>query len=369
MWTKLLTVFNRFDWVLFFSALLLIAVGLAALYSIGLGQETQQFEPFKKQIIFAVVGIIVLFAATFFDYRALEKSYWWLYLIGIALLVLVLFFGVTIRGTRGWFAIGSWQLQPVELTKLIMAVTLSYYFAHRAREMMYFKNILFSGLVVFSFFLLIMLQPDAGSAFVIFGMWLISLFLTKYKKSHMAIIAVLLIVAATSSWFFVLADYQQDRIFTFINPAADPYGAGYNVTQSVIAVGAGQLVGRGLGFGSQSQLKFIPESQTDFIFAVVAEELGLVGVGLLLLLYAILLYRLIRIVQYAPDDFAQFLVAMIAIIFFIHIFVNVGMNMGLLPVTGISLPFVSAGGSFLIVSLLLIGIAQSVSMRGSIFKA
>jgi len=183
------------------------------------------------------------------------------------------------------------------------------------------------------------------------------------KRLHLLSIIAVILVLAFSSWFFFLQDYQKNRILTFIDPSRDPLGQGYNITQASIAVGSGQLVGRGLGYGSQSQLKFLPESQTDFIFAVIAEELGFIGVVIILFFWLIFFWRLIRGLKTCSNDFGVFLVLGISLLFIIHIFVNIGMNIGLAPVTGISLPFLSYGGSFLISSLFMVGLAQSVIIR------
>ncbi|MFA6422519.1 MAG: FtsW/RodA/SpoVE family cell cycle protein, partial [Candidatus Buchananbacteria bacterium] len=221
-------------------------------------------------------------------------------------------------------------------------------------------QLLFIGLVVLVPFVLVMLQPDFGSGMVLFFVWLFAfVFLTKNKK-HIFLIVGLIVLSLVASWFLVFKDYQKDRILAFANPSRDPSGSGYNVKQSTIAVGAGGLMGKGLGFGSQSQLKFIPESQTDFIFAVVAEELGLVGILFLMAFYLIVFWRLYLIAIRAPDDYAMFVAIMTASLIFIHLFINIGMCIGLLPVTGISLPFVSYGGSFLASMLILIGIINNI---------
>jgi len=208
-----------------------------------------------------------------------------------------------------------------------------------------------------------MLQPDLCSALVLLGIWFILLVLTGLDKKYYIFLIIISVLVSTIAWNFFFADYQQDRIKSFLSPTADPQGSGYNVSQAIIAIGSGNLFGRGLGAGSQSQLRFIPESQTDFLFAVIAEELGLFGVVLVLGLWAVIFYRLIIIAKRARDDFGMFTVLGIAAVFFLHLFINVGMNMGIMPVTGISLPFLSYGGSFLAVCMLLVGVAESVAVR------
>jgi rod shape determining protein RodA len=197
------------------------------------------------------------------------------------------------------------------------------------------------------------------------AIWFGLLCLSGTKKRYLAALVVLAAVLATFSWFFLLADYQRERVLTFVNPERDPLGAGYNVTQSIIAIGSGQFWGRGLGFGSQSQLHFLPEAQTDFIFSVIAEELGFVGASLVLFLYLLILWRLLRIIRHAGNDFNAYLAAGILLLFTVQIVVNLGAALGLLPVVGVTLPFLSYGGSSLIINLFLLGVAESVAQSGA----
>ncbi|HEX9664602.1 MAG TPA: rod shape-determining protein RodA [Patescibacteria group bacterium] len=352
--------FKKFDWILFIVVFLLISFGLAAIYSVNLSLEGNNFLNFKKQLIFAGIGLALLFIFSFVDYRIFRSYSHIFYAVGIIALLGVILLGVKIRGTRGWYQLGGFTFQPVELVKLFSIIFMAKYFSTWARSLDKFRHIILSGLGVFVYFMLVAFQPDFGSAIILFLLWLGSVLVIGIKKSHLAVIGLILVLISTFSWFFLLAGYQQSRIMTFLNPAADPLGRGYNITQSTIAIGAGQLFGRGLGFGSQSQLKFLPESQTDFIFAVIAEELGFAGVALILVFFGLLLFRLFRVFSLVRNDFELFLVLGIMILFFSHILINVGMNLGIAPVTGISLPFLSYGGSFLITSLLMIGIVQNI---------
>lgn len=207
------------------------------------------------------------------------------------------------------------------------------------------------------------MQPDFGSAMIIFLLWFTLLIIVGTRKSFIFLMVISLILSFTFAWFFMFKDYQKHRILTFVNPANDPLGRGYNLTQSKIAAGSGKLFGKGLGFGSQTQLKFLPESQTDFIFAVICEELGFVGAIIVLSLLFVVLYRILRIAYEAKDDFSLVICLGIFIIIFLHSIINIGMNIGLAPVMGISLPFVSYGGSFLVVCLFMIGLVQSVYIK------
>ncbi|MDO8669268.1 MAG: rod shape-determining protein RodA [Candidatus Buchananbacteria bacterium] len=364
-----LSIFKKIDWSLFITVLFLSMFGLAAIYSVALGQGLGEFLNFKKQIMWLVLGVISMFVFSNVDYHYWQRISWIGYFISLMFLVLVLTpLGSTIRGTQGWFSLGFFSFQPVELAKIFLIVVLANVYCHCSRTINQFRHLFLIGLIAFIPFILAVSQPDFGSAMVLFFTWFISFFLVTKNKWHIIFILISLIALFILAWFFIFADYQKDRINTFVNPSLDPLGSGYNVRQSIIAVGAGRLVGRGLGFGSQSQLKFIPESQTDFIFSVIAEELGFVGVVMILGFFLFLFYRFYKIALMAPDDFGMFLSILVAILIFIHVFINIGMGVGLLPVTGISLPFISYGGSFVIVMLTLVGIVMNVYKSGLISR-
>jgi len=351
---------RHYDYVLLASVLLLAVIGLAALYSISLGYDPVDFTNFRKQLIYFGFGLLIAFIASLLNYSAFRVYSRYFYWGAAILLVLVAIFGTTLRGTRGWFSLFGFYFQPVELAKVALLFFLAKFFSNRYQFFNEWRHVIVSlfGTLILAFFVL--MQPDTGSAAVLLGLWFILLMVTGVRWRYLGVIMLTAIVLVSILWFGMFADYQKARIMTFLNPAIDPLGSGYNVTQAKIAVGSGGVFGRGLGFGSQSQLKFIPESQTDFIFAVIAEELGLLGVALVLGLWVLIFYRLARAAKRARDDFGQFVLLGILIIFFIHIFVNIGMNIGLLPVTGISLPFLSYGGSFVLVSMFFIGVAESV---------
>jgi rod shape determining protein RodA len=216
-------------------------------------------------------------------------------------------------------------------------------------------------LVTLFFVGLILLQPDLGSSLVLFGIWFGVMILAGIKKRYIALLVCLLVVVFSLGWLFVFQDYQKDRLLTFAYSDRDPLGAGYNVIQSIIAIGSGQFFGRGLGFGSQSQLHFLPEAQTDFVFSVIAEELGFIGTFIVLTLYFLLLWRLIRVAQLSTSEFGAYVVLGIIFLFIIQLVLNIGGSTGLLPITGVTLPFVSYGGSSLITNYILIGIALGIA--------
>jgi len=224
--------------------------------------------------------------------------------------------------------------------------------------------VLSSGIAAGLYVGLILLQPDLGSALVLVGIWFGLLLFSGTKKRYIALLVGVVIATFVFGWFFLFQPYQKERLLTFVDPSRDPLDTGYNVTQSIIAIGSGKMFGRGLGFGSQSQLHFLPEAQTDFISSVIGEELGFVGLCILLILYFVLLWRFLRIALSARDDFSSYTVLGIALLFFIQLVVNMGGATGLLPVTGVTLPFVSYGGSSLIINFALVGIAESIA-RGS----
>lgn len=359
MFDRLLGVIRQFDVPLFLSALVLLAIGFLSVYSVDLSRgEVLTLLP--TQALAAMIGISGMLGLSFIHSSVYERRARVIYAAGLILLVLVLFFGVTIRGTTGWFRLGGFSFQPAEVAKIGLIVILSlliYKWAHAYTNIRFFVAGVFLVLLPV---LLILLQPDLGSALVLLGIWFGMFVFAGIPWKYTATILVAVVVSSILAWMFVLAPYQKQRIYTFIDPSIDPLGSGYNVTQSIIAIGSGGVFGRGLGFGSQSQLHFLPEAQTDFIFAVVAEELGLFGAAILLMVYLTMLLRLLRIAYQSRSEFGAYLVAGIAILFFIQIVFNVGASTGLLPLTGVTLPFVSYGGTSLIINLFLIGMAQSV---------
>src|SRR3989338_1394866 len=366
MFNKLILYFKNFDWILFTAVILLVCFGLAEIYSVALGSSQLDLLNFKKQIVFVILGVILLFLLAGSDYHSLRSYSKHLYVLGLVLLIGVLFFGQTIRGTKGWYSLAGFNLQPVEFIKFILVLFLAKYFSSASPKTEEFKRLLISGSGVLLFIILVLAQPDFGSAFILFLTWLSLIVLIGFNRKYFLIIGLILAVVFSGAWYFALADYQKERIVTFLNPSFNPLDQGYNVSQAIIAVGAGGLIGRGLGFGSQSQLKFLPEAQTDFIFAVVAEGLGFSGVLLILLFFGIFFYRCLYHLRRVNNDFGIFFILGSVSLIFIEMYINIGMNLGLLPVVGISLPFLSYGGSGLVSSLMLVGVIESIVIRSKI---
>jgi rod shape determining protein RodA len=350
---------RNFDWQLFVAVVLLVCMGLAAIYSVDLSRGTNLLF-FKKQLIAGAAGLILLLAAAAAKHTLWGYAAKWWYLASGILLLAVLFFGTTIRGTRGWFSFPGFSFQPVELAKVGVILMLAYIVARFGRR---FERPLFffgTGLVTFIPLVLVMLQPDLGSAAMIGIIWFGMIWLSGARRLHLLLFVACMAAVSVLAWFFLLQDYQKDRLLTFVDPQRDPLGSGYNITQSIIAVGAGQFYGRGLGFGSQSQLRFLPEAQTDFIFSVIGEELGLAGVLVMSGLFVVIFWRLLILIRKSNDDFVSAVAGGILILLFSQFITNIGANIGLMPITGVTLPFVSYGGSSLVVNMLLIGIAESM---------
>jgi len=361
--SRILEYLKSFDWILFLATMLLVSLSLAEIYSIALSNESLGMLNFNKQALFVGIGIILIFATSFIDFLSFRSFANYIYIAGIALLIFVLVIGKTVRGTTGWFSLGGFSLQPVEFIKIVLIIFLAKYYSGVSIKLSPFKHLVFSGLGALVLIALVLMQPDFGSALLLFLLWAGLFVVSGFKKKYFLIILMVLMLTFSSGWFLFFKDYQKQRLMTFLNPTADALNEGYNITQAMIAVGSGGLTGRGIGFGSQSQLKFLPESQNDFIFAVISEELGFLGVSLVIVLFGIIFYRLIRAVKIINDDFGVYFLLGACILLFIEMFINIGMNVGIMPVVGISLPFLSYGGSSIIASMLIIGICESIIIR------
>ncbi|KKR21058.1 MAG: Rod shape-determining protein RodA [Candidatus Moranbacteria bacterium GW2011_GWA2_39_41] len=354
--------FLKFDWVLTITTFLLLTVGLVTLYTISSIEANAQLNHFQKQLVSVAVGLVLMISFAFIDYRALNSYSTKLYFGIIGILGMLVLWGTTVRGTTGWIGVGAFNLQPVEITKLIVIIFLASFLSKKKTHLSVIVRTVASVILVAVPVFLILKQPDFGSAAIIMGIWLGMLFVSGITKKVFFGLLLIGILTASSSWL-VLKDYQKDRLINFVNPQQDPMGSGYNVIQSTVAVGSGGVWGKGLGHGSQSQLNFLPEKHTDFIFAVFAEELGFFGSCVIIVLFGILIYRIKETARLARDNFGYLLAVGIAMMLFLQILVNIGMNIGVAPVAGVPLPLLSYGGSSMISILISLGIIQSIYLR------
>jgi rod shape determining protein RodA len=355
-----------FDLPLLVVSGLLLLIGLAVQYAVSLSGGT--LDIFYRQFVFSVAGIILFLLFALYNYHRLSKLNRIAYLILIVALVFLLVFGVQVRGSARWIELGFFRLQPAELAKVIVGIGLSRWLYLKRGQINSLKNFLITFFYAAVPAVLIFLEPDLGSAAIVMAVWFGLMLISPLKKTYVVMFLIAALAIAGISWKFVLQDYQHRRIEVFFNPDKDPKGRGYNVKQAIIAVGSGQFFGRGLGRGIQSELKFLPERQTDFIFASASEEIGFLGVTVLLFLYYLLFRRLLRIMKYARDDLAMYLTGGVLFLFLAQVIINIGMNIGLLPVTGIPLPFLTYGGSSLLVTCIALGIVQNVARQSKALR-
>jgi rod shape determining protein RodA len=320
-------------------------------------------DPFvEKQIIWLVISVIVFFILSFIDYRFLNKTnvVSIIFFISLILLLILFVFGHTAKGAESWFQIGGMSFQPSDPIKLVLIILLAKYFSRRHVEIANIRHILVSGFYALSIFTLVFFQPDFGSALIIFLIWLGMILVSGVSKKHLLLVFILGITVFSFLWMYGLKDYQKNRIINFIHPLSDIRDTGYSAYQSTIAIGSGQVLGKGIGYGTQSKLKFLPEYRSDFIFSTYAEEWGLVGVGLLFLFFGIFIWRIISNAYYGATNFEILFGLGLAILFMSHFLVNVGMSLGLMPITGITFPFMSYGGTNLLSSFAGLGILMGM---------
>lgn len=354
---------RRYDWLLMGAVLLLMLLGFITLFSLS---GVSAFPFFQRQMVWAAVGLVFFFLFSAVDFRIFRVStsaVFFFYIVSIVLLVVVLIAQVRIRGAASWLTIGGFTLQPVEIAKLALIILLAKFFSKRHIEIYRVQHLAVSGLYVAIPVLLVLLQPNLGSALVLVFVWIAVVLFSGMKLRHFLLLIALASLMTWGGWHFALHPYQRSRITTFLDPYADPKGGGYQMIQSMIAVGSGRMWGKGLGYGSQSHLHFLPEPETDFIFATYAEEWGFVGSMALLAALGIVLWRIIRIGVEARDNFSRLYTIGFAAFVFGQSFIHIGMNMGILPITGITLPFVSYGGSSLVMLLAGVGILQNVKIN------
>ncbi|MDP2671549.1 MAG: rod shape-determining protein RodA [bacterium] len=347
----------KIDWLILLPALLLVSLSLLMIFSTSVSQTGTDWSYFTRQLIYALIGLGVFFFFALSDYRVFVRYSFFLYLFLLVLLLVTYLIGVETRGSVRWIDLKFVTIQASEFAKPIMILFLSYLFTrYPPQRLRYFLISLFVVLLPLA---LIFNQPDLGSAAILGFIWFALVFVSGANFFFIFTVILLPLISFPLVWQF-LKDYQKSRLESFLNPTSDPLGRGYNLVQAIIAVGSGQLFGRGLGRGTQSHLNFLPEQKTDFIFATMAEELGFLGVLLLLGLFAFLIHRLLSSLTHLHQTEGSLIIVGVVVTLMTQLFINVGMNLGLLPITGITLPLVSFGGSSLVSVFAMLGLVESV---------
>jgi len=360
--------FKNIDWILLILVLAVVSLGIVNLFSAGLNQATSRLTPlYIKQLYWLAIGLGLMFFMTTIDYRHLERLAYSFYWFSLGLLVAVMVAGKVVAGSKRWLALGPLVFQPSELAKVAVILALAAHFYRQERfDPLSWRELGFPCLLMLLPFVLVAKQPDLGSALLIAAVASTMILFVGVRWHILATMAVSFVAASPIFWFF-LKDYQKQRIFTFLNPEQDPLGSGYHIIQSKIAVGSGLFWGKGFLKGTQSQLNFLPEQHTDFVFSVFAEEWGFVGSILLISLYMLVILWSLQIARSCRERFGNLLAVGLAVMIFWQIFINISMVTGMLPVVGIPLPFFSYGGSSLITNFIGIGLLLNIRMRQFLF--
>lgn len=357
--------FQSFDVGVFVTLLLLSGLGLVTMYS---AQGAERY--FETQLVWILLATLVFLVALLPDYRFLRQgnTTFYLFLGTVGLLVLVLLVGEVTLGAQSRFNLGFLSIQPAEPAKLVLIIVLAKYFSKRHEAIGAVRHVVVSGMYTFILFALIFIQPDFGSAIILSFIWLGMVLVAGIKFRHLLAVFLMAVVAFVALWQFVFFEYQKQRILTFLDPLSDIQGAGYNAYQSTVAVGSGELLGKGIGYGTQSKLAFLPEYQTDFIFAAFAEEWGFLGVVGLFSVFGFLIIRLMQYAIKAASNFETLFASGVAILLVSHFFIHIGMNIGVLPVTGTTIPFLSYGGSHLLVEFVAVAMVLAMSRYARLQK-
>ena len=360
----------RMNWVLF-AAMVMLAIGsVFFIYSASYRGPNEPMPHFyKMQIIWFSIGLILYVTVALMDYRLICQwaAVW--YTLAIGSLVLVLLAGAKVYGARRWLGWGTYGIQPAEIAKLAVLVALSYYLFHRTPQLRQRWGTVWASLLLVCLpSLLIMLEPDLGSAMVLIPICFGLMFVAGVQVKHLVLVILLGIALAPVAWF-KLKEYQRDRLTVFLNPGRDPFGDGWNLNQSLIAVGSGGLTGKGYLQGTQNLLGYLPRTVTpnDFLFSVIAEEKGFFGTACVVGLYAVILFTGLRIAANARDRLGMLLATGVVAMLFFHVFINVGMTIGLMPITGLPLPLLSYGGSFVLASMAALGLLQNVWIHRRVY--
>lgn len=360
---------KNLDFWLYIIPTVLTVFGIVVIYSLVYARDG--IGLIYTQAIALAIGLALMFFLSIYDYRQLKNIVWPIYIFSILLLLVVDIWGKSAGGATRWLELGFTQVQPSEIFKLVAIIFWSSYFSEKIGEIKW-RDLLFFVIGLSLPLYLILSQPDLGTALVVSFIALITLFWLQLKKGQKIVLWLLLIIVPIVAYlayqnysFFgeLLKDYQRDRVAVFLDPSKDVLGRGYNVKQAIIAVGSGGIIGKGLGQGTQSQLQFLPKAHTDFIFSGFAEAFGFVGCLVLVVGFFVLLIRIIRAANLAKDHFGLLISIGVAAMIFFQVVENIGMNIGILPVTGIPLPFLSYGGSSLVITFAALGVVQSIIVR------
>ncbi|MFA5063697.1 MAG: rod shape-determining protein RodA [Candidatus Omnitrophota bacterium] len=361
--------------IILVTALLICSLGVLSIYSSTYQKEGKLWQTiFERQVLWIILGLTLFLIVSSISYRRLWDWTYFLYIFNLFFLFLVFILGAIRLGAQRWLRIGWFNFQPSELAKIIMVIFLARYFSRKSTDSIHLssgKFGIFRGLILPSFFTalpvaLIVEQPDLGSGMIVFILFVAMLYLTRVRLRYIILLVSAVSLLLPFMWHF-LRDYQKDRLLVFLNPNIDPLGAGYTIVQSKIAIGSGWLFGKGWLSGTQSQLHFLPESHTDFIFATFSEEWGFLGSFALLSLYYILIRQGFLIAQRTQDSFGQLLAYGVTLVLAIQITVNIAMNLGLAPVVGVPLPLMSYGGSSILVTFAALGILVNIDKTRAVF--
>lgn len=326
----------------------------------------------QKQAVSVVLGLLVIFILQSFDYRLFKEYAGFIYAAMVLMLTFTLFIGKSVSGGGRWLSIGGFNLQTSELSKIMVILVLAAVIDSHSDDMGYLKGMFLPSITALIPFALVILQNDLGTALVIFFIYLVMLFAGGGNFKYMAVffgggfLLIVLVITAHVFWgtpLPFLKEYQLNRLIVFINPNIDPHGSGYNIIQSIIALGSGRLSGKGLFAGTQNQLNFLPEKHTDFIFSVIGEEFGFIGTAFVIILFLLLIWQFLKIAENARDRYGYLVVIGITAMFLFHILENIGMTMGIMPITGIPLPFISYGGTFMLTSLTAVAVVININLR------
>lgn len=347
-----------FDLIISSCLLILVVLGLLVIFPLS-------SQLAKFQLFFAIIGFLLMLVMASINYHFFKAFGFYIYLSSLLILIALYFLGEEVRGSTRWFTLGRFQLQPSEFLKPFLV--LSY-----AKFLDETRSYTFNGFVRVVFLIglpigLIFFQPDLGNTAIYFLAALAMTVIAGIPLGYL-LVSLLMMMGLVPTVWLIIKDYQRQRILSFLNPTLDPLGSGYHIIQSLIAIGSGYLLGKGLGRGTQSRLRFLPERHNDFIFATLAEETGWVGANIALVVFFLCLWRMLKIAEQAEDRFGALVVSGVAAQLLVQMFINCGMNMGILPITGVTFPFLSYGGSSLISGMIGVGLVQSVAIHGKRFK-